>query len=60
MKNMDKPNNPKCNTCFVKHNILRCWNCRYKTDEWLKQNLNHPIMMIGENDLYKSKTESEE
>lgn len=55
---MNKPNNPKCNTCFVVNNILRCWNCKYRTQEWELKN-KRPIMIIGESDLYKPKTKSE-
>ena len=22
---MNKPNNPKCNTCFITNNVLRCF-----------------------------------
>lgn len=55
---MNKPNNPKCNTCFVVNNILRCWHCKHRTQEWeLKNKI--PIMIIGESDLYKPKTKSE-
>mgnify|MGYP003421980267 FL=1 len=56
---MNKPNNPKCNTCFITNNILRCFNCKYKTKEWMDKNM-RPIIMLGEKDLYKSKIESEE
>lgn len=56
---MNKPNNPKCNTCFVINNVLRCFNCKYKTKEWMYKNM-MPIIMLGEKDLYKSKIESEE
>lgn len=52
---MNKPNNPKCDTCFVVDNFLRCWGCKYKTPEWKYKNLK-PIMIIGENDLHKQKT----
>ena len=57
---MNKPNNPKCDTCFVVNNILRCWNCKYKTKEWERKN-KRPIMILGKNDfdLYKYKAESE-
>ena len=57
---MNKPNNPKCNTCFVVNNILRCWNCKYKTQKWQRKN-KRPIMILGKNDfdLYKPKIESE-
>lgn len=55
---MNKPNNSKCDTCFVKNNRLRCWCCKYKTEEWRCQN-NGPIKIIGDVDLYKPK-ESEE
>ena len=44
---MNKPNNPKCNTCFVINNVLRCFNCKYKTKEWMYKNM-MPIMMQGE------------
>lgn len=56
---MNKPNNPKCATCFVTNNILRCFNCKHKTKEWEIKNI-RPIMMRGEKDLYKAKAESEE
>lgn len=58
---MNKPNNPKCATCFVINNTLRCWNCKYKTKEWERTELENirPIMMRGEKDLYKPKAESE-
>lgn len=56
--NMSKPNNPKCDTCFVVDNVLRCFNCKYKTKEWERKNI-RPIMMLGEKDLYKPKAESE-
>jgi hypothetical protein len=52
----NKPNNPKCNTCFVVNNLLRCWQCKYKTQEWKLKNI-RPIMMISESDLYKPKGE---
>lgn len=55
---MSKPNNPKCATCFVINNALRCWNCKYKTKEWECENI-RPIIMRGEKDLYKPKAESE-
>ena len=55
---MNKPNGPKCDSCFVTNNILRCCNCKYKTKEWVFDNL-RPIMMIGEKDLYKPKPEKE-
>lgn len=51
---MNKPNNPKCDTCFVVNNVLRCWNCKHKTKEWECKNI-RPIMMCGEKDLYKAK-----
>lgn len=56
---VNKPNNPKCNTCFVVSNILRCWNCKYKTKEWEYKNIGR-IIMRGEKDLYKPKAENEE
>ena len=56
---MNKPGNPKCNTCFVVNNILRCWNCKYRTQEWERKN-KRPVMVIGEKDLYKPKAESED
>lgn len=56
---MSKPNNPKCDTCSVTHNILRCFNCKYKTKEWQSKNI-RPIMMRGKKDLYKPKGESED
>ena len=56
---MNKPNNRKCNTCFVINNVLRCWNCKYKTKEWECKNI-RPIMILGEHDLYKLKSEREE
>ena len=55
---MNKPNNPKCDTCFVTNNVLRCFNCKYKTKEWERKNA-RPILMRGEKDLYKRKAESE-
>lgn len=58
MYNMNKPNNPKCNSCFVVNNVLRCWSCKYKTKEWECRNL-RPIMMCGEKDLYKAKVGGE-
>ena len=54
--NMNKPNNLKCDTCFVINNPLRCWNCKYKTKEWKHKNVMR-VIMRGEKDLYKSKTE---
>ena len=54
---MNKPNTPKCDSCFVVNNILRCWQCKYKTQEWKRKNI-RPIMMVGESDLYKPKVES--
>ena len=57
---MNKPNNPKCNTCFVEHNILRCMVCKYKTEEWVCENCFRPVIMLGEKDLYKPKAESED
>ena len=36
---MNKPNNPKCDTCYVTNNILRCFNCKYKTKEWERKNI---------------------
>ena len=54
MYNMNKPNNPKCNSCFVVNNVLRCWSCKHKTKEWECRNL-RPIMMCVEKDLYKVK-----
>lgn len=56
---MNKPNNPKCNTCFVTNNILRCFNCKHKTKEWELKNI-RLVMMRGEKDLYKQKAESKE
>lgn len=56
---MNKPNNQKCNTCFVINNVLRCWNCKYKTKEWERKNI-RPIMILSEHDLYKPKSESKE
>ena len=56
---MNKLNNPKCNTCFITNNVLRCFNCKYKTKEWMYKNM-MPVIMLGEKDLYKSKIESEE
>ena len=56
---MSKPNNPKCDTCFVINNSLRCWNCKYKTKEWEHKHIMR-IIMRGEKDLYKPKAESEE
>lgn len=53
---MNKPNNPKCDTCFVINNVLRCFNCKYKTKEWECKNIK-PIIMRGEKDLYKPKAE---
>ena len=55
---MNKPNNPKCNTCSIVNNVLRCWNCKYRTKEWERKNMKC-IIMLGENDLYKPKVESE-
>lgn len=55
---MNKPNNPKCNTCFVVNNILRCMNCKHKTKEWECKHFS-VVNMRGEKDMYK-KTESEE
>ncbi len=55
---MNKPINPKCDTCFVIDNTLRCFNCKYKTEAWVCKNL-RPIMMLSEKDLYKPKVESE-
>ena len=55
---MNKPNTPKCKTCFVVNNVLRCWSCKYKTKEWEYKNM-MPIIMPGEKDLYKPKAESE-
>lgn len=54
---MNKPNNPKCDTCFVVDNFLRCWGCKYKTLEWKRKQHLRPVMMIGEKDLYKRKAE---
>lgn len=56
---MNKPNNPICDTCYVTNNILRCFNCKYKTKEWEHKNMMR-IIMRGEKDLYKPKAESEE
>ena len=56
---MNKPNNPKCDICFVKNNPLRCWACKYKTEEWKSKNLK-PVLFYEEYDLYKPKSESEE
>ena len=56
---MNKPNNPKCNTCFITNNVLRCFNCKYKTKEWMYKNM-MPVIILGEKNLYKSKIESEE
>ena len=55
---MAKPDNPKCNTCFVINNKLRCWNCKYKTQEWKNKNMGL-VIMRGEKDLYRPKAESE-
>jgi hypothetical protein len=55
---MNKPNNHKCDSCFVINNILRCWNCKYKTEEWKLKN-KRPVMLFGEKDLYKPKVESD-
>lgn len=57
---MSKPNNPKCNTCFVEHNILRCMVCKYKTEEWVYENCFRPVIMLGEKDMYKKKSEAKE
>jgi hypothetical protein len=54
---MSKPNNPKCATCFVVNNYLRCWCCKYRTKEWERENTK-PVMITGEGDLYKPKVES--
>jgi hypothetical protein len=54
---MNKPNNPKCDTCFVVNNILRCWQCKYRTQEWEQKNI-VPIMIVGESDLYKPNSET--
>ena len=59
MNKLNKPSNPKCNTCFVVNNVLRCWNCKYKTKEWEHKNWG-PVIMRGEKDLYTAKIESEE
>lgn len=58
-RRMNKPNNPKCNTCFITNNVLRCFNCKYKTKEWMYKNM-MPVIMLGEKNLYKSKIESKE
>ena len=55
---MSKPNSPKCDTCFVINNALRCWSCKYKTKEWTYNNI-MPVILRGEKDLYKHKAESE-
>ena len=55
---MNKPNNSKCDTCFVKNNVLRCWSCKHRTKEWENKNM-MPIILRGEMDLYKPKMESE-
>ena len=56
---MKKSNNPKCDTCAVIHNVLRCWCCKYKTKEWMAENLMY-VMIAGEGDCYKPKVESGE
>ena len=56
---MNKPNNSKCDTCFVIDNVIRCWVCKYRTKEWEHKNM-MPIIIQGEQDLYKYKAESEE
>lgn len=56
---MDKPNNPKCNDCAIIRNSLRCWNCKYKTQEWENEHM-MSVLFVNEFDLFKPKIESEE
>ena len=53
---MGKPNNPKCESCFVINNKLRCGTCKYKTEDWLMENL-ATVMFVGNYDHYMSKEE---
>lgn len=58
MKN--KPNGPKCDSCFVINNYLRCCICKYRTEEWMKKNMAEikPVM-DSDFDMYHSKKISE-
>lgn len=58
---MSKPDNPKCESCFVVNNKLRCCTCKHKTEEWLKTaNFFSTAMLLGDSDNYMSKEEYEQ
>lgn len=51
---MSKPNSPKCKTCTVINNKLRCGTCKYKTKEWLYENIS-TVMLFGDFNNYREK-----
>ena len=51
---MSKPDSPKCKTCAVINNKLRCSTCKYKTKEWLSENISS-VMLLGDHDNYREK-----
>lgn len=56
---MNKPDNPKCDSCRIINNALRCWQCKYKTEKWMAQHL-MSIILEGDYDLYIPKDEEKE
>lgn len=49
---MSKPKGAKCDTCYVKHNRLRCSLCKWKTEEWFWSQPPARITISGDEDLY--------
>lgn len=56
---MSKPDSPKCKTCTVINNKLRCGTCKYKTKEWLSEHIS-TVMPLADFDNYKEKEEYKE
>lgn len=54
----DKPKTPKCDTCFVVKNKLRCCMCKYKTEEWLSEHISS-VMFVDDCDCYKPKNKED-
>lgn len=55
---INKPNNPKCDSCFVINNLLRCSICKHRTEEWMRKNMTkmNPVL-VGDFDMYQRKKE---
>lgn len=56
---MSKPDSPKCKTCTVVNNKLRCCTCKYKTKEWLVEHISGEYLLTADWDNYKEKESSD-